>query len=541
MASEQIQNQIRTAIQAAQSGNKGIARHILEEVLKEAPDTELAWLWLASVVDTVPERRNALQRVLALNPNNEQARQALAQLPAPEGESADVADAEARSDPSPPTIERRPAPSSTLRRPAQRPAPPATTRRPTPAPGATPSAEPAQAAAGTQRRRARRTRGGIPQALYSLGIFAAIVMIGLGVLLLVEPDAAEIITGTATPTSTPTMTWTPPPGYTVTPTPTGTPAPVDTLGPTWTPTITPTATSTFTQTPTLVPLNEYSLLVSGKRSGTTGWRLYTMRADGSQQQVINLVLPETEGEDNLVMVEVYDAAYSPDQTQIAGTVRLRRGVTEYEDIFIAPVSGGDIRLLNTPRAEHVEDVTWSGDGRQVAFASDAEGDFDIYSMPVLGGEAQILTLNDAEDRDPAWSPVDDVILYASDQASPNELEIFSMDTNGQNIHRLTEAQNSSFAPAWSSDGTQIVFLSDRNQRTDLFTMTASGTQERSLIVRDVPREERDPAWSPDGDWISFSSNREGPIFDLYMIRPDGTDLQRITQESGDTRFAVWSP
>jgi hypothetical protein len=88
LASENIQNQIRTAIQAAQSGNKGIARHILEEVVKEAPDSEAAWMWLASVVDTPEERRNCLQRVLAINPDNERAQQALSKLP-PEPETAE--------------------------------------------------------------------------------------------------------------------------------------------------------------------------------------------------------------------------------------------------------------------------------------------------------------------------------------------------------------------------------------------------------------------------------------------------------------------
>jgi TolB protein len=72
-------------------------------------------------------------------------------------------------------------------------------------------------------------------------------------------------------------------------------------------------------------------------------------------------------------------------------------------------------------------------------------------------------------------------------------------------------------------------------------MTADGTGQRAVLVRDVDAEERDPAWSPDGRWIAFSSNREGPVFDLYLIRPDGTELQRITHGDGDTRYAAWKP
>jgi TolB protein len=267
-----------------------------------------------------------------------------------------------------------------------------------------------------------------------------------------------------------------------------------------------------------------------------------LRADGSQEQKITLSLPDAGDEGaGLALLEIYDATFSPDGSQIAGTARLDTGSNEFEEVFVAPASGGDIRLVTSIQAPNVENVSWSPDGQQFVFASNVDGDYDLYLVQVIGGNPSALTNNDAEDRNPAWSPTSNVIVFASDQASPSELEIWQINTNGQNLKRLTEAENSSFAPAWSPDGESIVFLSNRRQNTDVFVMTADGTGERALIVRDVPREERDPAWSQDGAWISFSSNREGPVFDLYVIRPDGTDIRRITEQSGDTRYAVWEP
>jgi TolB protein len=53
-----------------------------------------------------------------------------------------------------------------------------------------------------------------------------------------------------------------------------------------------------------------------------------------------------------------------------------------------------------------------------------------------------------------------------------------------------------------------------------------------------------PDWSPDGEWIVFDSDRDG-TWNLYLIRPDGTDERRLTHRGaviGETfaRHPAWS-
>ncbi|PJF44496.1 MAG: hypothetical protein CUN55_03720 [Phototrophicales bacterium] len=91
MPSSETTRLLRKAIELAQSGHRDDARPLLRQVLVQDPSLPLAWLWLAAVSSDEQERISALQRVLALDPNNTQARQALealgvveAQIPADE-------------------------------------------------------------------------------------------------------------------------------------------------------------------------------------------------------------------------------------------------------------------------------------------------------------------------------------------------------------------------------------------------------------------------------------------------------------------------
>ena len=55
-----------------------------------------------------------------------------------------------------------------------------------------------------------------------------------------------------------------------------------------------------------------------------------------------------------------------------------------------------------------------------------------------------------------------------------------------------------------------------------------------------PQYDNFPQWSPKGDRIAFVSNRDGD-FEIYTIKPDGTDLRRLTHSPGNDSHCVWSP
>jgi tetratricopeptide (TPR) repeat protein len=76
-----MSDKLSEAIQHIKSGDKTLGKQLLTEILKADSRNELAWLWMSAAVDTDDLRRECLEEVLKLNPDNQPAKRGLAQLP----------------------------------------------------------------------------------------------------------------------------------------------------------------------------------------------------------------------------------------------------------------------------------------------------------------------------------------------------------------------------------------------------------------------------------------------------------------------------
>ncbi len=95
----------------------------------------------------------------------------------------------------------------------------------------------------------------------------------------------------------------------------------------------------------------------------------------------------------------------------------------------------------------------------------------------------------------------------------------------------------------------LVFQSDVGGRPKIFTIDVATGQLRQLTTGTDWRDES-PRWSPDGQFIAFSSNRAHygpepesgtPDLDVYVMRADGSDLRRITDDPGNDNDPSWTP
>ncbi|MCK6578450.1 MAG: DPP IV N-terminal domain-containing protein [Anaerolineae bacterium] len=469
-----IQARLREGIDAAKRGDRLTARRLLQQVLAFDRDNELALMWMASVVDTIEERRSFLQRALQVNPDNARAREALRRL----GDTSGTA-----------------------------------------MPGSAPSSAGSPALAGGSLRSNNVY-------LWLAGAVVLIVAVILGVILL-NPSRNQTPTATisniqrtfiaaANPSVTPSPDRRPPTatvftGVIVTFDPNTAPQ----LPPTFTPTFVPTSTPTPLPSATPLPLSDFSVVYGDIEPNASAPSLYSASANGTNE--IKLESGTLGG--------FTDAAVSPDGRSVAFVREIATDEAEpkrYPQLFIAP-------LENLPAAQPVTRFTgsilagpsWSADSSSIVFSSNHDVDEEIYRYDVQSGNLRQLTRNQTRDFDPAFSPDGSLIVFASDVDSPDFSEIYQMTREGAAITRLTEDSGSSFSPAYAPNGARIAFISDRQGDADLFIIDADGQRPFMLTVDDNGAEDRSPIWSPDSRWIVFASNRELDRFAWYAIDLSG--------------------
>ena len=161
---------------------------------------------------------------------------------------------------------------------------------------------------------------------------------------------------------------------------------------------------------------------------------------------------------------------------------------------------------------------WSPDGRQIVLISSRHGGMKVHIMDANssshGSDMRQLTYGDAEDDTPSWSPDGKKIAFVSIRDGVSQ--IFVMNADGTKVRQLTNGKAENIHPTWSPDSERILF------NTTYFSGTTAADG------RNVPS---------DNKVIGEQIDKK---MDVATIRPDGTDLKRITTGGGFT-YASYSP
>jgi TolB protein len=204
-------------------------------------------------------------------------------------------------------------------------------------------------------------------------------------------------------------------------------------------------------------------------------------------------------------------------------------------------TGGRIRLTETEANDRTP--KWSPDGRYVAFASDRDGDRDIYVMDLARALEEgaryapvNLSRNQEPDWQPAWSPDGTQIAFSCYRDDNWEICVVAAD--GNHLERLTADPASDISPTWSPDGRQLLFVSRRMGDADLYTLNLATGALTQLTTSEY--DEYDPAWSPDGEWIAFV-RQIGTQSDLYVMPAESFEAVNLTNSVYANDFQpVWT-
>ncbi len=106
------------------------------------------------------------------------------------------------------------------------------------------------------------------------------------------------------------------------------------------------------------------------------------------------------------------------------------------------------------------------------------------------------------------------------------------------------------APVWSPDGKRLLYAADRDGKTVLQQVDLA-TNAATALTAATDASQFAPTFSPSGDLIAFTEqeaersqivliNRLSNQTALYLIKPDGTQLERLTHGMGDASMPRWS-
>lgn len=211
----------------------------------------------------------------------------------------------------------------------------------------------------------------------------------------------------------------------------------------------------------------------------------------------------------------------------------------HQDVWTINADGTDLtRLTHSPGFDF--DPSWSPDGTKIAYRHERNDEPEIWLMNADGSGQRRL----ARGLSPAWSPDGSTIAYASPGDLPcppgrgprcSGLSIVNADGSGQ--HRVPHTDGGEY-PSWSPDGKQIAFNSNLSGDHVMYIVNADGS---GLVDLSKVGEGWQVAWSPDGRSILFASHRDYPdgYTDVYVMRPDGSDVRRLTHNRAYT--PAWSP
>ncbi|MGH7699788.1 MAG: TolB family protein, partial [Gemmatimonadales bacterium] len=180
-------------------------------------------------------------------------------------------------------------------------------------------------------------------------------------------------------------------------------------------------------------------------------------------------------------------------------------------IYIMPIAGSPAPVKVTRKAPSFWHG-WSPDGQTLAYVARRDGEWDVYAIPVGGGEERRLTTCPGLDDGPDYAP-DGAFIYYNSFCS-GKMEIWRMRPDGSAAERLTRDAYSNWFPHPSPDGRWVVYLAYLEDQGEAHPFGRQ-VKLRLLDVRDGSVRDLTapffggqgtinvPSWSPDSRRVAF--------------------------------------
>jgi Tol biopolymer transport system component len=143
----------------------------------------------------------------------------------------------------------------------------------------------------------------------------------------------------------------------------------------------------------------------------------------------------------------------------------------------------------------------------------------------------------------ALNPKRDLVLLTHPAGGTDMLVSRTDGSEPRTVFHYDSTQNTFAGLSWSRDGEWIVFTRGASRtpvaEADIWKMRADGSEQQNLTPQSAGNDSY-PSFSGDDKRIVFRSGRSGQ-FDLYVMNADGTQVRRLTNDTAEEIFPVFSP
>lgn len=179
-------------------------------------------------------------------------------------------------------------------------------------------------------------------------------------------------------------------------------------------------------------------------------------------------------------------------------------------VFIVPIGGGTPKLVTEKAPSYWHG--WSPDGKTLAFVGQRDNEFDIYTIPVNGGDETRLTTAKGLDDGPEYSPAGKYLYFNS--VRTGHMQIWRMNADGSDQQQVTHTDRNEWFPHISPDAKWMVYVSYEpaveghppNKDVELHLMSLVDGKSTVLARLFGGQGTMNvPSWSPDSQKVAFVS------------------------------------